>query len=158
MAEAARERKGLPVDDKVHTWPHLVRMEFLVALFVIVGLDPVVDYDQRAVGRAGESDAHAQSFKGAVVFSRFAGDAGLLRSLACRRSVAEPYHCRLDGDSFYRHQPERQRLLLLQRPEVGDPDLYLWFSRSLGCDDHHRDLFPRSGLEPILAMAEVGSA
>ena len=37
MAEAARERK-LPVDDKVHTWPHLVRMEFLVALFVMVVL------------------------------------------------------------------------------------------------------------------------
>ena len=37
MAEAARERK-LPVDDKVHTWPHLVRMEFLCALFVLVGL------------------------------------------------------------------------------------------------------------------------
>ena len=37
MAEAARERK-LPVDDKVHTWPHLVRMEFLVALFVLVAL------------------------------------------------------------------------------------------------------------------------
>src|SRR5438309_12059067 len=37
MADAARERK-LPVDDKVHTWPHLVRMEFLVALFVLVAL------------------------------------------------------------------------------------------------------------------------
>ena len=37
MAEAVRERK-LPVDDKVHTWPHLVRMEFLVALFVTVAL------------------------------------------------------------------------------------------------------------------------
>ena len=37
MAEAARERK-LPVDDKIHTWPHLVRMEFLVALFVLVVL------------------------------------------------------------------------------------------------------------------------
>jgi len=37
MAEAARERK-LPVDDKIHTWPHLVRMEFLVALFVVVVL------------------------------------------------------------------------------------------------------------------------
>lgn len=37
MAEAAREKK-LPVDDKVHTWPHLVRMEFLVALFVLVAL------------------------------------------------------------------------------------------------------------------------
>jgi Cytochrome b(C-terminal)/b6/petD len=37
MAEAARERT-LPVDDKVHTWPHLVRMEFLCALFVLVAL------------------------------------------------------------------------------------------------------------------------
>jgi hypothetical protein len=37
MAEAVRERK-LPVDDKVHTWPHLVRLEFLVALFVLVVL------------------------------------------------------------------------------------------------------------------------
>jgi len=37
MAEAAPEKK-LPVDDKIHTWPHLVRMEFLVALFVFVAL------------------------------------------------------------------------------------------------------------------------
>jgi Cytochrome b(C-terminal)/b6/petD len=37
MAEAARERR-LPVDDKIHTWPHLVRMEFLVALFVTAAL------------------------------------------------------------------------------------------------------------------------
>lgn len=37
MAEAAQERK-LPVDDKIHTWPHLVRMEFIVALFVMVVL------------------------------------------------------------------------------------------------------------------------
>src|SRR5574337_1010856 len=37
MAEAAQEKR-LPIDDKVHTWPHLVRMEFLVALFVLVVL------------------------------------------------------------------------------------------------------------------------
>ena len=37
MAEAAQERKR-PIDDKIHTWPHLVRVEFLVALFVIIGL------------------------------------------------------------------------------------------------------------------------
>lgn len=37
MAEANRERR-LPLDDKIHTWPHLVRMEFLVALFAIVAL------------------------------------------------------------------------------------------------------------------------
>jgi hypothetical protein len=39
MAEAAPEKKKSPVlDDKIHTWPHLVRMEFLVAVFVIVVL------------------------------------------------------------------------------------------------------------------------
>ena len=37
MAEVAREKK-FPVDDKIHTWPHLVRMEFLVTLFVLVAL------------------------------------------------------------------------------------------------------------------------
>ena len=37
MAEATREKK-LPVDDKVHTWPHLVRLEFLVAILVFVVL------------------------------------------------------------------------------------------------------------------------
>ncbi len=37
MAEATRASK-LPVDDKVHTWPHLVRMEFLVALFILGAL------------------------------------------------------------------------------------------------------------------------
>jgi hypothetical protein len=37
MAEVAQERKR-PIDDKVHTWPHLVRAEFLVTIFVIVVL------------------------------------------------------------------------------------------------------------------------
>ena len=37
MAEAGREKRIL-VDDKIHTWPHLVRGEFLVTLFVIVVL------------------------------------------------------------------------------------------------------------------------
>ena len=39
MAEAAlaKKRPGI-VDDKVHTWPHLVRGEFLVTLFVLVVL------------------------------------------------------------------------------------------------------------------------
>ncbi len=37
MAEAVQQKKKpVLVDDKVHTWPHLVRMEFLVALFVLV--------------------------------------------------------------------------------------------------------------------------
>ena len=37
MAQTAQERK-LPTDDKIHTWPNLVRMEFIVMLFVLVVL------------------------------------------------------------------------------------------------------------------------
>src|SRR5437762_2907747 len=39
MAEVTKEKKKpLPVDDKVHTWPHLTRNEFLCALFVLIVL------------------------------------------------------------------------------------------------------------------------
>ena len=39
MAESAQDRqKPSMVDDKIHTWPHLVRGEFLVAIFVMVVL------------------------------------------------------------------------------------------------------------------------
>lgn len=39
MAEVAPgKNKSTTVDDKIHTWPHLVRGEFLVAIFVIVVL------------------------------------------------------------------------------------------------------------------------
>jgi hypothetical protein len=35
-AEVAIKKASGPGDDKVHTWPHLVRVEFLVAIFVVV--------------------------------------------------------------------------------------------------------------------------
>jgi len=39
MAEVAQDKKkSSTVDDKVHTWPHLVRLEFIVAIFVFVVL------------------------------------------------------------------------------------------------------------------------
>jgi hypothetical protein len=39
MADEAQEKKKpAPVDDKIHTWPHLVRGEFLVTIFVVVVL------------------------------------------------------------------------------------------------------------------------
>jgi hypothetical protein len=39
MAEVSQDkRRSLVVDDKIHTWPHLVRMEFLVAIFVFAVL------------------------------------------------------------------------------------------------------------------------
>ena len=39
MAGIAQEKRRSPVvDDKVHTWPHLVRVEFLVGIFVMLVL------------------------------------------------------------------------------------------------------------------------
>ena len=39
MAETTQENKRVgQVDDKIHTWPHLVRVEFLVTIFVLVVL------------------------------------------------------------------------------------------------------------------------
>jgi Cytochrome b(C-terminal)/b6/petD len=39
MADVTQEKKRtVPVDDKVHTWPHLTRNEFLCALFVLIVL------------------------------------------------------------------------------------------------------------------------
>jgi hypothetical protein len=36
MAENGQEKRKPLTDDKIHTWPHLVRAEFLCAIFVIV--------------------------------------------------------------------------------------------------------------------------
>ncbi len=43
VAKPATKRIEVPIkkatgpgDDKVHTWPHLVRLEFLVAIFIVV--------------------------------------------------------------------------------------------------------------------------
>src|SRR5206468_35335 len=47
MAEA--RAKNLPVDDKIHTWPHLVRGEFLMALFVVMVI-PFVDINPKGNG------------------------------------------------------------------------------------------------------------
>ena len=38
MAEKEEKKRPPTVDDKVHTWPHLVRLEFIVAIFVFVVL------------------------------------------------------------------------------------------------------------------------
>ncbi len=39
MADAIQEKKrAVMEDDKIHTWPHLVRVEFLVTIFVLVVL------------------------------------------------------------------------------------------------------------------------
>ncbi len=38
MAQAEETSRTIVVDDKIHTWPHLVRGEFLVTIFVMVAM------------------------------------------------------------------------------------------------------------------------
>ena len=57
-----------PGDDKVHTWPHLIRAEFLCGLLV----------DRCASGGTSKPGANAESLEGTLVFPRFAGDFGVL--------------------------------------------------------------------------------
>ena len=38
MAQAEERSRAVIVDDKIHTWPHLVRGEFLVTIFVLVAM------------------------------------------------------------------------------------------------------------------------
>ena len=38
MAQAEERSRAIVVDDKIHTWPHLVRGEFLVMLFALVAM------------------------------------------------------------------------------------------------------------------------
>ena len=38
MAQAEERSRAIIVDDKIHTWPHLVRGEFLVTIFVMVAM------------------------------------------------------------------------------------------------------------------------
>ncbi len=38
MAQAEERSRAIIVDDKIHTWPHLVRGEFLVTIFVLVAM------------------------------------------------------------------------------------------------------------------------
>ena len=147
-----------PGDDKVHTWPHLVRAEFLM----LDRRDPpaarVVAPGRRAARGAGQPDAHAEPVEGAVVLPRPAGDARLLRPLARGRRAAELHHRRADGDPVHRHQPEGERLLLLEGPQVGAHDLLRRLPHPVGVADHHRHVPARPGLELVLVLGEVGPA
>src|SRR5206468_668368 len=73
---------------------------------------------------ARQPDAYAKPVEGAVVLPRPSGDARLLRPLARRRGVAHLHHRRPHGDPVPRHQPQGERLLLLEGPEVGDHHLH----------------------------------
>src|SRR4051812_47952353 len=73
--------------------------------------DRLVDYVERATGRTSQSEPHDEPVESAMVFPWIAGDAGLLRSLDCRRYDARFNHRRFNGYSVYRHESAGFRLL-----------------------------------------------
>ena len=130
MAEAARERR-LPVDDKVHTWPHLVRMEFLVALFVTVALtlwsmmvDAPLEEPANPTRTPNPSKApwYFLGLQEMLVYFDPWHAGVVLPSLDHRRP---------DGDPLHRHQSEGKRLLLFQGSQIRNHDVFLGLPHSV---------------------------
>ena len=156
--EVPIKKAGSGIEDKLHTWPFLVRSEFLMSIADHRGADHLVADHQCAAGRAPQPDPHAQSVQGALVLPGPAGDAGVLRSLVCGRGAAQLHHRGPDADSVSSISTQGQRLLHLQRAQVRDSDFLLRLPRAVGLVHHHRNLFPRPRMELVLARAGVGSA
>src|SRR5258706_6452754 len=119
-------------------------------------LDGVVDHFECAIGRTGEPKLNDESRESALVFSRATGNAGVLRSLDCRRGHADAHHFWTDGDSVYRHQPCGMRLLHLETAQVCHRNISFWIYRPVGVNDLHWDLHSRPWLAMVLAGADLG--
>ena len=96
LTAAAGKRVEVPIkkatgpgDDKVHTWPHLVRSEFLCSIVIILLLLVWSLLVDAPLEEPANPDAHAEPVEGAVVLPRPAGDARLLRPVARRRRAAD---------------------------------------------------------------------
>ena len=98
-------------DDKVHTWPHLVRAEFLCTLFIIVLLivwsllvDAPLEEPANPTRTPNPSKApwYFLGLQEMLVF---------FDPWHAGRGAAEPHHRRADGDPVHRHQSEGERLL-----------------------------------------------
>ena len=160
MAEVAQEKKKLfPVDDKIHTWPHLTRNEFLCALFVVVVLTlwaSLIDAPLESPANPTRTPNPSKApwyFLGLqemlVYFDPW--NAGVVMPSLI---IVESY-----GDSVYRYQSQRQRLLHLQRQKIRNPNFFPGLSRPMGRDDLDRDIFSRvSRLATFLAVAALGPA
>ncbi len=76
-------------EKEVHTWPYLMRMEFLVAILVTVLLMAWSLTLNAPLEEPANPERHHESGQGALVFPGPAGNAGLLRPLDRRRSDAD---------------------------------------------------------------------
>jgi quinol-cytochrome oxidoreductase complex cytochrome b subunit len=139
MAEAAREKK-LPVDDKIHTWPHLVRMEFLITLFVLVGLTLWALTVDAPLEEPANPTRTPNPSKAPWYFL------GLQEMLV----YFDPWHAGVVLPSLI-------IVGLMVIPYMGDPDVFSGLSHFVDYDDHDRYILSGSWVEPFLALAKVGS-
>src|SRR5579872_3235620 len=118
--------------------------------------DDLVDHVECSSRRAGKSESDHEPGEGSVVFPRLAGNAGLFRSVDCRRSDAHTHHFWLDGDSLYRYEPAGRGVLHLEAAEVCDWHISFRVHCVVGFDDYHRNFYPRAWVAVVLAGADLG--
>ena len=156
MAEA--RAKNLPVDDKIHTWPHLVRGEFLMALFVVVVLtlwsitiDAPLEEPANPTRTPNPSKApwYFLGLQEMLVYFDPWNAGVVLPSLIIVGLMVIPFiDINPKGNGYYCFKDRKYEILTF----------FLGFHVLWVEHDHHRDVFPRAGMEPILAVAAVGSS
>ena len=157
MAEAVRERR-LPVDDKVHTWPHLVRMEFLVALFVTAALtlwammvDAPLEEPANPTRTPNPSKApwYFLGLQEMLVYFDPWHAGVVLPTLIIVGLMIIPYiDINPKGNGYYCFKDRKYEIMTF----------FLGFHVSVDCHHHYRHVLPRAGMELVLALATLGRA
>ena len=97
--------------DKVLTWPDLVYTELIcmvVLTFVLIGWSILI---AAPIEEPANPANTPNPSKAPWYFLGTAGNARLFRSVARRSRFSQPHRRGVDGDSVFRHESERQRLL-----------------------------------------------
>ena len=118
--------------------------------------DRLVDRAEGAAGRAREPRRRPEPGEGAVVLPRPPGAARLLRPVDGGRRPPDAHHRGPHGDPVHRHEPARERLLLVPGAEVGDRDVLLRVHHPVGRADHPRHVPQGPELELLRARTSTG--
>ncbi len=126
-AAKTAHRKTQPYQPKwereVHTWPYLMRVEFVAAILVTVLLMVWSLTLSAPLEEPSNPNVTMNPAKAPWYFLGLAGDAGLFRSLDGRRGHAHADHRRLDGHTLYRRESFGQWLLHLQAAQIRHLDV-----------------------------------
>jgi hypothetical protein len=151
-AAKSQYRKTQPWDPKwereVHTWPYLMRMEFLVAIIVTVilmawSLTLNAPLEEPSNPNVTMNPAKAPWYflglqEMLVYFDPWIAGV-VMPTLIIVGLMAVPY---IDTN--------------VSPAALCDLDISRWIYRSLGRDDCHRDIHPRSGMDVVLAGSNLG--